>query len=204
MRNLNKRDKVLLGLFIFLIIAVIITGFKNRPNDNNSQSQNSTQTASTTNRVSKITSNVSNQSVTSPTNALCHIRSTLPDAKCTPGAIDPRVTQSNIKQTICMSGYTKTVRPSSNYTTKLKIQQINAYGYTDTNKADYEEDHLISLELGGSPSDTKNLWPEPGPSPNPKDKVENKLHSLVCNGVMQLVVAQKRIATDWLTALKGY
>ena len=68
----------------------------------------------------------------------------LPDHNCTPGAVDPRVTQDNIQQTICVSGYTKTVRPSTSYTTPLKVRQMALYGWTGTT-SDYEEDHLIAL-----------------------------------------------------------
>ena len=80
------------------------------------------------------------------------------------------------------------------------MQQIIAYGYTDKNPRDYEEDHLISLELGGNPTDPKNLWPEPGASPNPKDKIENLCHEKVCSGQITLGQAQQEIATDWPTA----
>ncbi|HKC28521.1 MAG TPA: hypothetical protein VKB75_10970, partial [Jatrophihabitans sp.] len=78
----------------------------------------------------------------------------LPDHAVTPGATDPHVTQGNIHSTICVPGYTATVRPPSSYTTTLKINQLAA-GYAfhgDQRTGDYEEDHLISLELGGSPS----------------------------------------------------
>ena len=74
---------------------------------------------------------------------------------------NPDVTQDTIDSTICVSGWTATVRPPASYTTALKIQQIADYGYTDTSTADYEEDHFIPLELGGSPTDPGNLWPEP-------------------------------------------
>jgi hypothetical protein len=50
---------------------------------------------------------------------------------------------------------------------------------------DYEEDHLISLELGGHPTSEKNLWPEaykPKPGAREKDRVENFLHDEVCAG----------------------
>jgi hypothetical protein len=63
-----------------------------------------------------------------------------------------------------------------------------------------EYDHLIPLELGGA-SDTRNLWFEPGVLPNPKDKIENALRQRVCSGAMTLADAQRRIATDWTTAL---
>lgn len=125
----------------------------------------------------------------------------LPDAICTPGAIDTRVTQNNIQTTICKPGYTATVRPAQSYTYKLKIQGIKDYGYTDTRTSSYEEDHLISLELGGSPDDPKNLWPENPPTPNPKDSVENELHRRVCNGLITLKDAQIKISKDWRNAL---
>jgi len=137
---------------------------------------------------------------TSASNANCHIRGVLPDSSCTPGVIDQRVTQANIQQTICVSGYTKTVRPPVSYTDTLKREQIVAYGYTDTSTRDFEEDHLISLEIGGSPSDPKNLWPEPGRSPNPKDKIENLCHEKVCTGQITLAQAQQQIAINWPTA----
>jgi len=137
--------------------------------------------------------------------ALCHARTVgagvLPDPACTPGATNPDVTQASIGSTICRAGYTGTIRPAA-YTSALKRQQIVAYGYPDTNPADYEEDHLISLELGGAPRDQRNLWPEPGHSPNAKDTVENVLHSRVCAGTLALAEAQRRIATDWTTATR--
>lgn len=133
----------------------------------------------------------------------CHARDggKLPDAACTPGTIDPRVTQANIHSTICVSGYTGVVRPGTSVTNRLKRQGIAAYGYADTSMSDYEEDHLISLELGGAPADPKNLWPESPRSPNAKDRVENLLHREVCAGTIRLSTAQREVSTDW-TAVK--
>jgi hypothetical protein len=116
---------------------------------------------------------------------------------------DPRVTQDNILTTICVSGYTTKVRPSSSYTDALKVQQINEYGYSDTKLAEYEEDHLIPLELGGHPTDPKNLWPEPLTGPyaaTKKDGLENSLHNKVCDGLMTLAAARAAIATNWESA----
>jgi len=79
---------------------------------------------------------------------------------------------------------------------------MRAYGLTGTT-ADYEEDHLIPLEVGGDPRDPRNLWPEPrGGEPNAgeKDRFENYLHAQVCSGRMMLVDAQRAIATDWVSA----
>jgi len=131
---------------------------------------------------------------------ICHINGVLPDSSCTPGAIDPGVTQETIQQTICVKGYTTTVRPPVSYTNKLKAKQIAEYGFSDADLHNYEEDHLISLELGGSATDPKNLWPEPGNSPNQKDTVENRCHKMVCAGEITLLAAQQQIATDWTKA----
>lgn len=128
----------------------------------------------------------------------------LPDPDCQPGAFNPDVTQSTIDTTICVSGWTATVRPSSSYTTALKKKQIVQYGYTDTSTSDYEEDHFVPLELGGSPKSALNLWPEPEygtKTAGNKDTVENKLKKAVCAGTVSLSDAQDAIVTDWTTAL---
>ncbi len=142
---------------------------------------------------------------TSSLNSKCHAihinsvdpQAYLPDPVCTPGVIDPAVTQANLFTTICHAGYTETVRPPVSYTNSLKKQQIIDYGYEDTNMKDYEEDHFISLELGGSPTDPQNLWPEPHPSLNEKDTVENYLHDQVCSGKISLSLAQQEITKNW-------
>ena len=134
----------------------------------------------------------------------------LPISAVTPGAINPSVTQANIATTICTLGYTLKIRPPVSYTTKLKIKQLaslpySAYGSKDT--ALFEEDHLISLELGGSPTDTKNLWPEPWDGPfgaRVKDKLENKLHAMVCAHQIALAKAQGVIASNWYSAYQVY
>jgi len=133
----------------------------------------------------------------------------LPNARRTPGATNPAVSQASIRRTICVSGWTSTIRPSSSYTTALKRSQL-ASGYAfhgDLATSDYEEDHLISLELGGSPTAAANLWPEPyAPTlgAHKKDAIENRLHSLVCSGALPLKTAQHAIATDWWAAYQKY
>lgn len=131
----------------------------------------------------------------------------LPRPDLTPGADDPRVTQNNIHQTICVSGYTATVRPPESVTEPMKKQSILDYGLTDQTLGDYEYDHLISLEIGGAPQDTKNLWPEPHSgkwNSFVKDKLENKLHQLVCDGQLDLATAQQGIAENWIAAYLKY
>ena len=72
---------------------------------------------------------------------------------------------------------------------------------------DYEVDHLISLELGGSNS-IKNLWPQSYLTQpwnaHVKDALENELHDEVCSGKVDLATAQHDIATDWIAAYKKY
>ncbi len=132
-----------------------------------------------------------------------------PSPSLTPGALNHGVTQANIHRTICVSGYTATIRPPSSYTTGLKRQQL-ASGYAvnhNMSTSAYEEDHLISLELGGSAADPKNLWPElyaGAQGARVKDRIENKLHSLICSGQISLHAAQKAIATDWVGAYRKY
>jgi hypothetical protein len=155
-------------------------------------------------------------SVHSPTNVVndmhltsgqCHIRTVdatsgkyLPDANCTPGGIDPAVTQQNIASTICKSGYTKTVRASD--TEKFKVLSLNQYGIKSAKTTEY--DHLISLQLGGTNS-VSNLWVEPNKANakgtnNPKDAVETKLKVAVCAHKITLDAAQRAIASDRTTA----
>ena len=128
------------------------------------------------------------------------INDTLPDPKCTPGATDPAVTQANIDSTICVSGYTTTVRPPTSVTNPIKLQVMQDYGFTDS-PSNYELDHLIPLELGGAPADVKNLWPESyntNPNSYDKDGFENYLHTQVCSGMIDLQTAQNEISTNWV------
>ncbi|GHO85355.1 HNH endonuclease signature motif containing protein [Dictyobacter formicarum] len=121
----------------------------------------------------------------------------LQDKQCTPGAIFPDATARQI----CRSGYSKSVR---NVPVSVKNQVYAEYGITHHSTGQYEVDHLISLELGGS-NDIANLWPEaasPTPGFHQKDQVENYLHDQVCSGKMDLRTAQTKIATDWLSVYK--
>ena len=131
----------------------------------------------------------------------------LPDPRLTPGALNPEITQDNIHQTICVRGYTKTIRPPAYYTNRLKKAQIREYGYADRNPRDYEEDHLVALSIGGSPTDEKNLWPEPRKSEwgaTKKDELEFTLFKMVCAGRLSLSQAQHDMATNWIEAYKQY
>src|SRR5690348_4292394 len=81
----------------------------------------------------------------------CVAHGGLPDSACTPGAI----LSSGTKDAICKPGYASSVRdvPDSE-----KNQDYAEYGITSHATGQYEVDHLVSLELGGS-NDIANLWP---------------------------------------------
>jgi hypothetical protein len=111
------------------------------------------------------------------------------DPTRTPGVLNPEVTQATISKTICVHGWTRTIRPPTSYTNDLKRKQMREYGVAGE-LSDYQEDHLISLELGGHPTDPRNLWPEPYPRASEVDSIENELNAKVCSGQLTLENAQ--------------
>ena len=144
----------------------------------------------------------------------------LPARSATPGATNPAVTQATIAATICRSGFTASIRPPVSYTDALKVTEL-AHGYAvggNQNPAAYEEDHLIPLELGGSPTSVLNLWPEPwerssahpsgfapvGTGAQTKDRIEDSLRSRVCDHQLKLQSAQHLIAMNWRAAFDTY
>lgn len=127
----------------------------------------------------------------------------LPDRTCTPGTLNPAVTQATISTTICISGYSSSVRPPASFTSPIKKRQMKAWGITG-DLSTIEEDHLVPISLGGAPSDSSNLWPQPGGAPNTKDTLESKIRRLVCKGTVPLAEAQTAIATDWQAAYRRW
>jgi hypothetical protein len=123
----------------------------------------------------------------------------LPDSTKTPGATFP-VTKADI----CTPGYSSKVR---NVPSAMKRAVYASYGITQRDPGEYEVDHLISLELGGSNSQ-RNLWPQSFRTQpwnaHVKDALENQLHNMVCNGQVSLEDAQHAIATDWIAAYRKY
>ncbi len=91
------------------------------------------------------------------------------------GATNPAVTQATIGQTICVPGWTATIRPNL------------------PTRPGYEYDHLIPLELGGAPTDRANLTYIPLSRARRDDVEENRLHRLVCAHKFGLADAQARI-----------
>lgn len=127
----------------------------------------------------------------------CVAQGPLPDKRCTPGATLSNITADNV----CVSGYSRSVRKVAS---SLKYMVFSEYGITEREPGEYEVDHFIPLELGGS-NDISNLWPEPAdPQPgfHQKDRVENFLHKEVCNGTISLEEAQLRIADNWVSVFE--
>jgi hypothetical protein len=127
------------------------------------------------------------------------------DPRCTPGAVNPAVTQATIGSTVCRSGWTATVRPPVSITEPEKFASMAAYSLRGPASV-YEYDHDVPLELGGAVNDPRNLWPEPdyatrsGFYRNPKDRLENALKLMVCANAMTLAQAQRLIASNWVAA----
>lgn len=118
----------------------------------------------------------------------------LNDLNATPGAV---IITAN-RAVICAPGYTRKARRVPMSVKKLVCGE---YGVpvAQCNGRNFEIDHLIPLELGGS-NDIKNLWPQPVAEAREKDELEGWLHRQVCSGRMSVQRAQKAIAHDWFAA----
>lgn len=127
-------------------------------------------------------------------------------------AINPAVTQSNIRTTICVSGWTATIRPPDTYTTLLKLEQL-AVMFPDLTPMQirntaklYEEDHILPLSSGGHPKSPKNLEPQLWSGKygaHAKDVIELKVHKDICLGKLTLAQGQEIfISGSWKTLVK--
>ncbi len=179
-------------LFVLILLAflsLVVSGCDVTVTTNGSNSPVGITVPSSNTVPSNSTAQLGKQTKTSG----CVAHGGLPDSTCTPGVIFPNATP----QVICVSGYTRTVR---NVPFSEKDQAYAEYGISHHSPGQYEVDHLVPLELGGS-NDIANLWPEaayPTPGFHEKDQLENYLHDQVCSGAMSLTDAQREIATNWL------
>jgi hypothetical protein len=118
----------------------------------------------------------------------------LPDRRCSPGAYSSGLT----KRVICSSSFRTSDYRNVPLAEKRAVEQEyglapKAYGSA------LEIDHIVSLELGGS-NDIANLYPERAdahPGFHVKDKLENKLHKLVCANLLDLTRTRRAIASNW-------
>jgi hypothetical protein len=107
-----------------------------------------------------------------------------------PGVRYHAVRQATIDSTICVKGWTATIRPPVAYTGALKKWLLTDQRLPGT-VSDYQLDHLLSLELGGAPYATGNLWMQDAAQGHVDDGMENRLHRDVCAGKLTLVQAQR-------------
>jgi hypothetical protein len=123
----------------------------------------------------------------------------VPNPALTPGATRPVSIND-----VCSLPHEEIVRdvPSS-----LRQQVFHEYGIASARAEDYEIDFLIAPRLGGA-EDIHNLWPEPYTLPawnaHVKDALEEHLHQMVCQGSLDLPIAQRDISTNWIAAYKKY
>lgn len=122
----------------------------------------------------------------------------LPNLKLTPGD-----TLKVNKEDLCGSKYENF---DGSIPISLKRKVFDLYGIRGDKLIPYNVDHLIPVGLGGSNS-LKNLWPQPVSgewSYHKKNKLEQRLHKLVCSGELDPERAQQEISTDWVSAYEKY
>jgi len=117
--------------------------------------------------------------------------------------VNLNVHQNNIDQTICVPGWTATVRPPTSYTNKLKRTLVAEI--PDAAMEDYELDHVVPLAVGGHPIDPRNLhlqlWDGPDGA-HAKDVVEVRMKKMVCDHKITLAKAQACFIRGWQTCPK--
>ena len=91
--------------------------------------------------------------------------------------------------------------------TALRQRVFEEYGIPYAHPEAYEVDYLITPALGGA-DDIHNLWPQSYSSTawnaRVKDALEDRMRDMVCQGNLDLAVAQSEIASDWIAAYKKY
>jgi hypothetical protein len=122
-------------------------------------------------------------------------------------ALNPDVRPETIQTTICVPGYTLSVRPSTTYMRGVEHKLLRERGLPPEAASQYELDHIVPLALGGHPRNLKNLmlqsW-EGDDGAKKKDQLERRLQRLVCAGSVGLREAQAAIYFDWKAALEKY
>lgn len=143
-----------------------------------------------------------------PASATCRVVEGKADRRCTPGALNPAVSQSNIHQKICVPGWSATVRPPTTFTNRIKRQAMMNYGITAPAQT-VELDHLIPISIGGFPGDAHNptdprnlaqLWPESWtgtPNAHTKDAMEHAVQAAICADRITLKQGQDQLLAKW-------
>lgn len=179
---------ILLSVTFIAVIGFIVFAIASVPKPTTPDFDASSATAAPTASASSILA-------TAPTDP-CHHNSV------TYCVLNPAVTQATIRSTICVSGWTATVRPAESYTEPLKLQQMSNEGLSG-GPDQYEEDHRMPLELGGDPRNLNNLSPESHATSYAKDAAENTAKRQVCNGA-DLSTVQAAFVRTWLGPYPAY
>ena len=123
---------------------------------------------------------------------------TVPNPSYTPGA-----TVSLSQPDVCRAPRDK----NKMVPVSLEERVFAEYGIGNVQRGAYEVDYLITPALGGA-DDIHNLWPESSKAAiwnaEVKDALEDRLRDMVCEGQLDLNVAQREIATNWIEAYKKY
>ena len=130
-----------------------------------------------------------------------------PSAAVPAEALNPDVRQETVQATICVPGYTASVRPSTSYTNGVKVKLLREQGLPLADASKYELDHRLSLSLGGHPRNLKNLQLQPWEGEDGakrKDRLEQRLQQLVCAGKVMLDKARQEMYFDWRGAFRTY
>lgn len=123
------------------------------------------------------------------------------------GALNADVSQTSIQQTICVPGWTASVRPSTSYTNGVKLKLMREQGVAPSVAFRYELDHYVPLALGSHPRDPRNLWLQPWVGEwgaRTKDRLEVKMKTLVCSDRLTLESAQEAVRVNWRIAYRLY
>ena len=195
---MTRRTAVLLALATVAVTVFIVWAVVAAPSPSSPQ-LSASNSAPTETASPEITPSPSSSAAPTPLKASsdpCH------SGGVTYCALNPAVTVATIRSTICVSGWTSTVRPPESYTEPLKLQQMAAEGLTGS-PSNYEEDHRMPLELGGDPRDPMNLSPESHSTSLSKDAAENAARQSVCAGA-DLRTVQTAFVATWLGSFPTY
>lgn len=192
--------------FIIIILSLFILGCI----PNNTTKSSSTSTFQTTNIPTYTITKIQNTPTLTDTRTITRTKTITSTITLTPTYIyyeyEPKIELGSVgsvlpvtKEEVCDINYPLTVKEIP---IDKKEEIFNLYGiaFNVRNRNRYETDYIISSDLGGS-NNIDNLWTQ---SYNgiwnayDKDKLEVYLHTLVCKGILDLDVAQQKMAKNWV------
>lgn len=122
---------------------------------------------------------------------------------------DPTLSPGSIRTTDPVEICTHSTREFRHWSREADDRILIEYGFPPGPHPEVEIDHLIPLSVGGADTDA-NKWPEPRRSVEPvwnaeaKDRLEMRLHNLICEGMIGVTEAQAAYTNDWTAAYRKY